>query len=44
MHTNSQTKEIPEAKVANLMHLFGTLKTGMSGQAFKDMVRKGWML
>ena len=33
---------IEVVKEANLRHLFGTLKTGMSGQEFKDMVRKGW--
>ena len=33
---------IEVVKEANLTHLFGTLKTGMSGQEFKDMVRKGW--
>ena len=29
-------------KEANLEHLFGSLKRKMSGQAFKDMVKKGW--
>ena len=34
--------QIEIVKEADLSHLFGTLKTGMSGQKFKDMVRKGW--
>ncbi len=29
-------------KPADLRDVFGTLKTKMSGQKFKDMVRKGW--
>ncbi|MBI3036625.1 AbrB/MazE/SpoVT family DNA-binding domain-containing protein [Candidatus Woesearchaeota archaeon] len=33
---------IEVVKEANLSHIFGTLKTGMTGQEFKDMVRKGW--
>ena len=27
---------------ADLSDIFGTLDMGMSGQKFKDMVRKGW--
>mgnify|MGYP001598213926 CR=1 FL=1 len=30
-------------KPANIRHLFGSLKRKMSGQEFKDMVRKGSM-
>ena len=30
------------AKKADLSKLFGSLKRKMSGQDFKDMVRKGW--
>ncbi len=29
-------------KVADLKDIFGTLDGKMSGQEFKDMVRKGW--
>jgi len=29
-------------KKANIMDLFGSLKGKVSGQEFKDMVRKGW--
>tara|TARA_Y100000310_G_C20419941_1_gene686188 strand:- start:262 stop:468 length:207 start_codon:yes stop_codon:yes gene_type:complete len=29
-------------KKADIGKLFGSAKTGMTGQAFKDMVRKGW--
>lgn len=29
-------------KEANLEHLFGSLKRKMTGQEFKDVVRKGW--
>lgn len=29
-------------KPANLKKMFGSLKTKMSGQAFKDMVKEGW--
>ena len=29
-------------KEANLKKLFGSLKRKMSGQEFKDMIRKGW--
>lgn len=29
-------------KEADLTRLFGTLRTGMTGQEFKDMVKKGW--
>ena len=29
-------------KVGDLSKLFGTLKVKISGQKFKDMVRKGW--
>lgn len=29
-------------KKADFSDVFGTLKRKMSGQAFKDMVRKGW--
>ncbi|MFH1649057.1 MAG: AbrB/MazE/SpoVT family DNA-binding domain-containing protein [Candidatus Woesearchaeota archaeon] len=29
-------------KPANLSSLFGSMKTGMTGQEFKDMVRAGW--
>jgi len=29
-------------KEADLSDIFGTLKRKMSGQQFKDMVRKGW--
>jgi antitoxin component of MazEF toxin-antitoxin module len=29
-------------KTADLRAEFGTLKTKMTGQQFKDMVRKGW--
>ena len=29
-------------KEANLTKLFGSLKRKMSGQEFKDMIRKGW--
>jgi len=27
---------------ADLTNIFGSLKTSISGQEFKDMVRKGW--
>ena len=27
---------------ADLTNIFGSLKKGISGQEFKDMVRKGW--
>ena len=30
------------AKKADLRDIFGTLPRKMSGQAFKDFVRKGW--
>ena len=30
------------AKKADISHLFGFLDRKMSGQEFKDMVRKGW--
>ena len=30
-------------KKANLQGIFGSLSRTMSGQKFKDMVRKGWM-
>lgn len=33
---------IAVVKKADLSHLFGTLKTKMTGQEFKDLVRKGW--
>jgi len=33
---------IEVVKPANLKHLFGSLKRKMSGQEFKNMVRKGW--
>ncbi len=33
---------IEVAKKADLSRLFGSLKRKMSGQEFKDMVRKGW--
>ncbi len=33
---------IEMVKEADLTGLFGTLKRKMSGQEFKDMVRKGW--
>lgn len=29
-------------KKGNLKDVFGKLKTGMPGQKFKDMARKGW--
>ena len=29
-------------KKSDLSNIFGSIKTGMSGQEFKDMVRKGW--
>lgn len=29
-------------KIADLTDVFGTAKIKMSGQQFKDMVRKGW--
>lgn len=29
-------------KEADLRKVFGTLKTNISGQKFKDMVREGW--
>ncbi len=29
-------------KEADLRTVFGTLKTNISGQKFKDMVREGW--
>lgn len=29
-------------KEADLTKVFGSIKRPMSGQAFKDMVRKGW--
>ncbi|HLC58044.1 MAG TPA: AbrB/MazE/SpoVT family DNA-binding domain-containing protein [Candidatus Nanoarchaeia archaeon] len=29
-------------KEADLRDIFGTLKTKVSGQKFKDMARKGW--
>jgi len=35
------TVYIEIAKPVDLRHLFGTLKTKMTGQQFKDMVRKG---
>lgn len=34
--------KIDIVKVGNLDHLFGSLKTKITGQEFKDMVRKGW--
>jgi len=33
---------IDVVKKANLKDVFGSLKTKMSGQKFKDMVREGW--
>jgi len=33
---------IEVVKEADLTPLFGTLKRKMSGQEFKDMVRRGW--
>ena len=33
---------IDVVKEADLSDVFGSLKMGMSGQEFKDMVRKGW--
>lgn len=33
---------IEVVKKADLRHLFGSLKRKMSGQEFKNMVRKGW--
>ena len=34
---------LQRVKPANLMHLFGSAKgMKMTGQQFKDMVRKGW--
>ncbi len=29
-------------KEANLTKIFGTLKTDITGQEFKDLIRKGW--
>lgn len=29
-------------KKADLSKIFGSIKTGMSGQKFKDMAREGW--
>ncbi len=29
-------------KRADLSKVFGSIKTGMSGQKFKDMAREGW--
>ncbi len=29
-------------KKSNLSNVFGTLKTKISGQEFKDMCREGW--
>lgn len=29
-------------KKADLSKVFGSIKTGMSGQKFKDMAREGW--
>ena len=34
---------LKRVKPANLRHLFGSLKTKMSGQEFKDLVRRGSM-
>lgn len=33
---------IEVTKKADISDMFGTLKINMSGQKFKDMVRKGW--
>ena len=33
---------IEVVKEADLRPVFGSLKTKMTGQEFKDMVRKGW--
>lgn len=33
---------IDVVKEANLTHLFGSLRRKISGQEFKDFVRKGW--
>ncbi|MBI5002308.1 hypothetical protein HZC31_02905 [Candidatus Woesearchaeota archaeon] len=30
-------------KKADLRNIFGTLKTKMTGQEFKDMAREGWL-
>jgi len=34
--------KIDIVKVGNLNHLFASLDSKLSGQDFKDMVRKGW--
>ncbi|MFH1409810.1 MAG: AbrB/MazE/SpoVT family DNA-binding domain-containing protein [Nanoarchaeota archaeon] len=34
--------QIEVVKKANISHLFGSLKTKMTGQQFKDQVREGW--
>jgi len=36
------TVSIEINKVADLTDVFGTLKTKVSGQKFKDEVKKGW--
>jgi len=41
LKANSKVK-VELVKEANLKPVFGTLKRKMSGQEFKDMVRKGW--
>ncbi len=33
---------IERVKPANIKHLFGSLPRKMTGQEFKNMVRKGW--
>lgn len=42
-HLKENEKVLVEVvKEANIQRLFGSLKRKMSGQEFKDMVRKGW--
>ncbi|MEK6886625.1 MAG: AbrB/MazE/SpoVT family DNA-binding domain-containing protein [Nanoarchaeota archaeon] len=42
-HLKENEKIVIEVvKEANLQKMFGSLKRKMSGQEFKDMVRKGW--
>ena len=36
------TVSVQISKIADLTDVFGTLKTDISGQEFKDEVKKGW--
>lgn len=41
LHTHEKVL-VEVVKEADLRKVFGTLKTNISGQKFKDMVREGW--